>query len=209
MSYAASTILFDHTESECNPPQFTAHVADIREPVRVLQHSEFRIERRTVPYRLRPTLRSSLMPRSLVSGLPKYMKIGGSVQRPSDNETRKWRRRQSGRFADEIAYVAHKLAMGNLTDTRSRGPGMILSSSSYSDLVGDPHNDKISNNDYPLRAPAPESLPGSRDPGSIGASILRAGVRGCAANRAATREILMRPAQRRIGAATDPVIRKT
>jgi len=93
-------------------------------------------ERRTIPYRLRPTLRSSLMPRSLVSGRPKYTKIEGSVQRPSDNETRKWRRRQSGRFADEIAYVAHKLAMGNLTDISSRGPGMVLGSSPRSDLGG-------------------------------------------------------------------------
>jgi len=33
MSYAASTILFDRTEGECNPPRFTAHVVDIREPV--------------------------------------------------------------------------------------------------------------------------------------------------------------------------------
>jgi len=83
-------------------------------------------ERRTVPYRLRPTLRSSLMPRSLVSGRPKYAKIESSVQRPGDNETRKWRRRQSGRSADGIAYVAYNYAMGNFTDTRSRGQGMIL-----------------------------------------------------------------------------------
>jgi len=33
MSYAASTILSDRTEGECNPPRFTAHVVDIREPV--------------------------------------------------------------------------------------------------------------------------------------------------------------------------------
>jgi len=81
-------------------------------------------ERRTVPSQ--PTLRSSLMPRSLVSGHPKYTKIANSVQSPSDNETRKWRRRQSGRSADRIAYVAYKLAMGNLTDTRPREQGMIL-----------------------------------------------------------------------------------
>jgi len=39
-----------------------------------------------------------------------------------------------------------------------------------------------------------QCLPGSRDQGSITASILRAGVRGFAANSAATREILMRSA---------------
>ncbi|EFN63387.1 hypothetical protein EAG_14567 [Camponotus floridanus] len=42
-------------------------------------------------------------------------KIDGSAQGLSGRETRKWRRRQNGRPADQIAYVAHNKKMGNLT----------------------------------------------------------------------------------------------
>jgi len=133
MSYATSTLLFDRTESEGNPPR-TWSIYESRSLRGFPTPRIPKRERRTIPNRLRPTLRSSLRPRSLISGRPKYTKIEGSVQRRSNNETRKWRRRQSGRSADEIAYVAHRLTMGNLTDTSSRGPGMILSSSSFSAL---------------------------------------------------------------------------
>jgi len=54
---------------------------------------------------------------SLVSGRPKFTKIEILGQGPRENETRKWRWRQNGQVTDGIAYVAHKLKMGNLTNT--------------------------------------------------------------------------------------------
>jgi len=114
---AASTILFDRTESECNPPAiYRACGRYTRAGRYAFYNTPNPEERQTVPYRLRSTLRSSLMPRSLLSGRPKYTRIESSVQRPSDNKTQKWRRRQNGRSADGIAYVAYNYAMGNLTD---------------------------------------------------------------------------------------------
>jgi len=99
-------------------------VVDIREPVTTRLATPRIPERRTVSYRFISTLRSFSMPRSLVSGRSKLIKIEFSGQGPRENETRKWRRRQNGRVTDGIAYVVHKIKMGNLTDTRSCLQGM-------------------------------------------------------------------------------------
>jgi len=86
MSYA-STTLYDSTYSS----RFTAH--DLGGRCTRASRYAFRDtpnpgERQTVPYQLRPALRSSLSPQSLVSGRPKLTKIESSGQSPIVNETR-------------------------------------------------------------------------------------------------------------------------
>jgi len=108
MSYAVPTTLFDSTDSERSPRDLPRTWSIYEAGHYAFYDTPNPGERRTVPYPLRPTLRSSWMPRSLVSGRPKYTKFASSVQCPSDNETRKWRRRQNGRSADRIAYVAYR-----------------------------------------------------------------------------------------------------
>jgi len=122
MSYAASTILFDRTKSECNLPRFTAHVVDIREPV-ATRFTTPRITKRETNNSASTTADVTIVLDASVTCLWSAAIHEGAGQKPDDSETRKWRRRQGGRSADGIAYVAHKLAMGNLTDIYSRGQG--------------------------------------------------------------------------------------
>jgi len=104
-----------------------------------------------------PMLRSSSTPRSLVSGRPKHIKIEIFLgQGPRENETRKWRRWQNGEITDRIAYAAHKLKMGNLTDMLApcRRTGWSSAPSSQFLLRNSHDNDKTIATVQPLETSA-------------------------------------------------------
>jgi len=158
MSYAASTTLFDSTYSKRIPRdlQRTWSIYE-RRSLRVSRHLE---SRRETNGSLSITVDVTIVLDSSVACLPS----------PEMHENRKFRTKPEWqrnmkmataieRVADGIAYVAHNLEMGNLTDTRSFLEGdeprfRSLDVISATNLQND--NDQTKSY-HTLRAPAPVS----------------------------------------------------
>jgi len=173
MSYAASTLLFDRTESEGNPPRFTMHVVDTREPVTTRFFPTPRIPKRDEQFRIdygrrydRPWCLGHLSP---VARNKRKLKA-----RYKDRATTRHENGDGDRAAG--SQTKSRTWPTNGQPPRYFPPwpvGVVLGSSSRSDLGGDtltPMTDSMKKSDLTLRATAPECLPGSRDPGSIAAS---------------------------------------
>jgi len=139
MSYATSTTLFDNTDSERIPRDLPRTVVDIREPV-ATRFTTPRIPERDERF-LIDYGRSYDRPWCLGRLSPVARNTRKSKARHKARATTRHENGDGDRAAaDEIAYVAYNYVMDNLTDTRSRGQGVILGSSSRPDLGCDTHN---------------------------------------------------------------------